>query len=207
MSLEGVEPILKSVIQDNRSTLYAQPQLLHSSNRKLLRTMMELGNTLNNDNLILLSFCLREMLSIAETLTDLKLKEKLKQNLPSKLAKANLAEGEVAPVVYIAATLSLDDVSSTTGIVDARNISRLLEDKLKILADESHRTIALGEIIRSTEEVLIEVTQEVTKEVTAAYDEIVQNISNGFDSIREVIEKYIIKLHKKVMEIHPAVGF
>lgn len=206
MAFDGLDKIITKMIANTKTTLCAQPVLFPILNSRLSGSLLELARTTDNDELLLLGFYLTMATNPAEAVAKINLREKIREALPGKLKEAGLTNPEISTVIESIDVLDLDVVDSD-GRVDAREINSQMGRRLKEFIDEKRVSIAIGEIVAVTSQVMEGAIVEVSKEIVKLYDEIINNISLGLDSIRKVLESFLIRYHKKVIELRPGVRF
>lgn len=204
MAFGGLENLLAKMISNYRDAIIAQPQILATANRRLLSKISDLAMTSENDEIMLLMFHLRSMFTPIEGYATLLLRNRLKEVLPSLLEQSGIKGGEAAKINSVIDMLDLPDVLDNLGGIDISGLARAISGMLAGSTSQEERTAALGILAKAVAEVIPEVTAAICKELDVVFEGIFNSLNEGLGSVRKIIEKYIIKYHKKVVQMAPA---
>ncbi|KPV64525.1 MAG: hypothetical protein AOA66_0135 [Candidatus Bathyarchaeota archaeon BA2] len=191
--------ILQAVFPTQIETLKKIPQIYPLVARRIVDDFFSLDRIFGDERLLLLAFDLQMFHMAFEAYGDRLLRKKLRESeLPKRLKEREFTDGEVASILSMLDELGVRTTIVPTGQIDERDISNTLEERLRILRDESKIRSALWEIIGALNEEVLTAGEEMSKELIVAYENFIEASKRGWNALRKSICGYVVKFDRLI---------
>lgn len=197
MPYKKLNTILQGVLEKEIETLKEIPQIYPLVNRRIVDDFFTLDRIFGDERLLLLGFHFLMFRMAFETYGDRLLCKRLRESeLPKRLKEREFTDGEVASILSMLDELGVRTTVTPMGQVDENDISNALEERLRILRDESKIRFALWEIIGVLNEEVPTMAEEICKELIVAYKNFIETSKRGWNALHKSIGEYIVKFDR-----------
>lgn len=188
-----------NILEEAKRFLQLRPDLFQQVNRFVISRLYDASRVMNDEQLFLLQFSLRNFEAPFEAYYDRLFVKRLRESgLKKKILEKGLNEGEAIFVTTVINDLDIKKVVEVKGGIDEEGISETLSKRLKILGDEKMK-IAFWEIIHAVSEVLPKISREASEELMTIYESLIELAkTNDIRKLKKEVEKYTLNFDSKI---------
>lgn len=201
MSEKKLDLIVKGLLEREIKTLEKIPQIYPLVNRRIAEDLFSLDRIFGDERLLLLGLHFMMFRIPFERYGNRLLRKKLRESeLPKRLKDREFTDGEVASILSMLDELNMRTTITSMGQIDEGDISKTLDERIRILRDEGKIRSALWEIIGTLKEEVPTIGREMAGKLIGVYKELIEASKRGWDALRKSIEDYTIKFDRLLTE-------